>query len=178
MPQKRFFTGARIDNDKIGKFALVTSGCPSKPYFMPFLRCIATTAQYAPTGGLAHFYFGLDRPFANYARQMFKMIKARTDDPQKPHAAKVGNAYFPLAKETPQLQAADFLTYLTYRHMVARDKAGDLGSALPSGPLMTLTAKRRVAGDFAFFDRDTMALALAKTYNDCGNWDGHTEVTQ
>lgn len=60
---RRFFTGAVLRNGR-----LTTSGCPSKPYFVPFQTCIKRVVSYAPAGGEANFFFGLDRTFAEYAK--------------------------------------------------------------------------------------------------------------
>jgi hypothetical protein len=103
-PQKRFFTGATID-DRHKPGRLATPGNPEKPYFMPFLQCVKRVLGYAPVGGKAHFYFGLDRPFFNYAVEMFKMIK---NQPAKPHSAALGNAALPQAKETPTTSSCGF----------------------------------------------------------------------
>jgi hypothetical protein len=173
MPQKQFFTGATID-DRIKPGKLKTSGCPSKPYFMPFLQCLRKLCEYAPVGGKTHFFFGLDRPFYRYALEMFKMIENR---PEKPHAAQLGNAHLPPAKETPQLQAADFLCYLTYKHMLDSHEKNDW-SRWPEHPLGTLLRKRRQAEDCIFYNREVMTDALETTYAHVGNWDGHATGSQ
>jgi hypothetical protein len=168
LPQKRFFTGATInDSRKPGK--LVTTGAPSKPYFMPFLQCVKRILNYAGARGTAHLNFGLDRPFANYAVTMLKMIK---DNPKKPHSAQLGNALFPEAKNNPQLQAADFLSYLTYRHMLDRHAVGDW-NVLPPHPLGTLLRRALTREDFLFSDKDVMQNVLEQTYSLAGNWDRH-----
>lgn len=173
-PQRRFFTGANLRLDrKTGISKLVTSGCPSKPYFMPFLRCIGIVSGYAPSGGLAHFNFGLDRPFERYAVEMFKLVKE--EQPFKPNLRRVGNAAFPMAKETPELQAADWLSHLTYKQMIEGNKSGALGLMDPTGTLADLLSNRRVLDDFLFFGGTHMQNALRSTYLEHGNWDGHEE---
>ena len=57
-------TGATLD-PKSRK--LVTSGCPSKPYFVPFQNIIKVVTDAAPRGGKAHFSFGINTQFAEYA---------------------------------------------------------------------------------------------------------------
>jgi hypothetical protein len=167
-PQKRFFTGATIDdNRKPGK--LISSGNPDKPYFMPFLHCVRRVIEHTADGSKAHFYFGLDRSFFRYAVEMFKMIKNR---PDKPHNAKLGNAHLPQFKETPQLQAADLLCYLTYKHMQDRHAANDW-NVMPAEPLHTLLSNMRDLKDLIFFNHETIAESLQTTYEVAGNWDGH-----
>jgi hypothetical protein len=101
LPQRRFFTGARLDDR--GK--LVTTGSPNRPYFLPFLNCVRRVTSYAPEGGMAkgkaHFFFGLDRPFAGYATALYRDIGENWQSTTWRH--KLGNIAFPLAKETPQL---------------------------------------------------------------------------
>lgn len=111
--ERRFLTGAKVGRN--GKF--ISSGSPHKPYFMPFHNCVKQIANYAPKGGKAHFFLGLGRPFAEYAAQMFRQIKA---DPTSPFVERIGALSFPLAKETPELQAADWLAHLTYVELDCR----------------------------------------------------------
>jgi hypothetical protein len=111
--QRRFITGTVVKNRK-----MVTSGCPSKPYFVSFQACIRTVCDHAPVGGKAHFFFGLDRPFAGYATELFAQTKS--DEYACPASAwkskdRLGDPAFRLAKETPQLQAADLFVHLAYR---------------------------------------------------------------
>jgi len=166
--QKRFFTGATIDDrEKPGK--LITDGCQSKPYFMPFLHFVKQTLSHTPVDAKAHFYFGLDRPFYRYATEMFKMIQER---PDKEYSAKLGDAHLPQAKHTPQLQAADFLSYTTYRHMLERHAANEW-RVPPAEPLKTLLTNKITPYDFVYFNHETIAEALQATYTRAGNWDGH-----
>jgi hypothetical protein len=166
MSQKKFFTGATIDTRyKPGR--LRTEGCPSKPYFMPFLHCVRQILDHTPNGATAQFYFGLDRPFYRYAVEMFKMIKARQDDPR---STKLGNSHLPEAKKTPQLQAADFLCYLTYKHMLARHAANNW-NVMPAEPLRTLLRNMKQLQDLRFYDRDVIAECLQISYESVGNWD-------
>lgn len=170
MPQKRFFTGATIDDRrKPGK--LITPGCPSKPYFMPFSHCVRRVLDYTPPGTKAHFFFGLDRPFFDYAMEMFKMIAQRTD---KPHSPKLGDVSAPKAKETPQLQAADFLSYVGYKHMLERHAANDW-NVMPEGTFRTLLTNQKKPEDTQFFNHEVIAESLQMTYDRAGNWDGHPE---
>jgi hypothetical protein len=87
-----------------------TGGCPGKPYFVPFQRCLMRICDYTKDGTRVHFFFGLDRPFAGYAESLYKRIKLSESLSWK---LQLGDPSFPLAKETPALQAADFLVNLT-----------------------------------------------------------------
>ena len=136
---------------------------------MPFLQCVKRVLGYSPVGGKVHFYFGLDRPFYNYAVEMFKMIKNR---PAKPQSATLGDTALLQAKETPQLQVADFLCYATYKHMLARHAANDW-NAMPAEPLRTLLKNMRQRQDCIFYNHEVMAESLQITYEKVGDWDGH-----
>lgn len=128
LSERRFLTGATIANDS-GK--LLTSGCPSKPYFCPFQGIIKTVCGYAPVGGKAHFGFGLGRPFAGYALQLFKQMHAQNKiaKPFNDFKARnrLGQPLFPLAEETAPLQAADLLVHLLYLHMTESVNRGEQG---------------------------------------------------
>lgn len=135
LEQREYITGAML-NPVSGK--LVTSGCPSKPYFAPFLDIVKLITDATPVSGKAHFTFGTDKQFHGYAREMFRRITedAAVDKPYSTWQSKerLGDARFPLADETPQLQAADLLVHLTYRVMedwVACGKGGTRDPRLP-----------------------------------------------
>jgi hypothetical protein len=149
--QRRFLTGAQITSQG----ELIGTGNPNKPYFAPFFHLVRRIASYAPVGGRAHFFFGLDRPFAGYAQEMFRVIKSGTGNFRE----RIGDPSFPLAKETPQLQAADFFAYLNYDHGRTCLEKGTFyrrGAA----PFETLTRKARDRADLVFLDRETLQTTL------------------
>jgi hypothetical protein len=154
LAERRYFTGAIIRN---GAFA--SSGCPSKPYFVPFVQILERVCEYANVGGKAHFFFGVDRPFYEYATTMFKQI-GNDDLRDGPWAwkKKLGTLAAPKASETPQLQAADFLANLTYHHMLdARDQAG----IVPPSPLLAkCISNMRSPGDFFFQTKQNLQASL------------------
>jgi hypothetical protein len=163
--QRRLFTGAVIDNGK-----LKTSGSPDKPYFMPFQHCIKRIATYAPVGTKVDFYFGLNKPFAEFTTALWKTLKS--DWLSHPYRDRMGDASFPLASETPQLQAADFLVHSVYKDMLNRKQNGTFGIGLPP-PLLAKCLQRVQGGvkDVCYFDDATMRDLLRQTYEDQGHWD-------
>ena len=163
-PQKRFFTGATI-NDRTKPARLSTNGCPTTPYFMPFLHCVRKVFDNVPNREV-DFHFGFARPFHGYATEMFKMIRSRNPAARNPLQSE--------AKGTPQMQAADFLCYTTYKHMLERQAADDW-SVPPSEPLRTLLTNLQRLDDCQFFDKRTIAESLRITYERVGNWDGHPQ---
>jgi hypothetical protein len=116
LDRRKWMTGGRVS--PAGKW--IDSGCPSKPYFVSFLICLSKLTDHAPVGGKVHFFFGLDRTFAKYAIALFKQIKKQFAKGLHPDSEwksknRLGDAAFPMASETPQLQAADLLVHLIYQ---------------------------------------------------------------
>jgi hypothetical protein len=169
--QRKWMTGATLD-EKTGK--LRTSGSPSRPYYTPFQLCLKKITSYTRPGRKADFFFGLDRPMAKYAKIMFTQIKKQRSFPQSDWASKrrLGDPAFPLAKETPQLQAADLLVYLTYKHMLERHAAKDW-NVVPSGLLLTCLRNIKSRNDHVFQNKDSLQRTLERSYAIAGNWDGH-----
>jgi hypothetical protein len=162
--QRRFMTGATL----LGR-ELKTSGSPNRPYFAPFQTCIRRVASYAPVGGKAHFSFGLDRPFGKYAQELYRIIK----ESQQPggNRERLGRLSLPLAKETPQLQAADLLACLSFQHLERAMAENDL--AIPRDPLLVgCLAKTRMPEDHVFMDKECLQGMLEQTYRLTGLWDG------
>lgn len=153
--ERRFFTGADIHEGK-----LTSSGCPGKPYFVPFQLCVIKICNYAPRGGHADFYVGVDRPFCGYATTLFDQIKRGELRGMKWFEWKdrLGKVAFPLAKKTPQLQAADFLAYLSYRHIVAA--GSKVGMLKPQGALATCIINARSIDDFFIQNRSNLQASL------------------
>ena len=135
------------------------SGAPSKPYFVPFQLLIQRVTDYAKIGSRAHFFCGLDRHFSEYARALFAKIKT---DPPRPHSnwtskSRLGDVVFPMASETPGLQAADLFAHLSYLHMLERMKQEKTlrHSKLKPLTMLALCLKNsRSQRDNAAMDRD------------------------
>jgi hypothetical protein len=85
---------------------------------------------------------------------------------------RLGDPSFPLAKQTPQLQAADLLSLLTYRHMQERLAANDW-TVGPKGMLATCLRKMRAHSDHGYEAKDSLQITLNQSYAILGNWDGH-----
>ena len=150
LTQRKFFTGATMQDGR-----LVTSGCPNRPYFVPFQYCVKRIVSYAEVGGRADFFFGLDRPFAKSAQNLLELIK-RSEQPDETRS-RLGNIDFPLAKQTPGLQAADLLAYLTADHMIQHSA----GPGVPGAPLQALLARNRMPEDHSILNRETIRAHIA-----------------
>lgn len=159
--ERRFLTGAALCPQS-GE--LISSGCPSKPYFVPFQEIIKIATDYAPVGGKARFRFGTDRPFAEYAKALFRKIRALPPSNEgRPWSSwktkdRLGDPTFPLASETPQLQAADLLAHLTYLHMQEWIAKGS--GAAPSPLLRTCLANKRCHADHQYQDKECLQHTL------------------
>jgi hypothetical protein len=164
LPHRKFFTGAVLDDGK-----LITSGCPSKPYFMPFQHCVRRVAETAAPSK-AYFFFGLDRPFAEYATSLLRELSGNGYVAHS-WGKYIGTPAFPRAADTPQLQAADFLSYLLYRDMVEREREQQLHLRGPASGLIAKCLVRAVPNDVVYGDKQTLQDLLRQSYEDQGYWD-------
>jgi hypothetical protein len=118
------------------------SASPNKAYFLPFQNAIIRVCEYAPVGGKAHFFFGLDRLFYGYASVLFEQIAS---SPRRGEGyewkERLGTLTYPKAKETPQVQIPDVLANLTYHHMLDAGKL--LGTVAPSPLLAKWISNRK-----------------------------------
>jgi hypothetical protein len=136
LESRRWMTGGRMQ--KNGKWK--EGGCPSKPYFVPFQTCLSKITDQTPNGGKAHFFFGIDRTFSGYALQLFKQINKQIESGAYPSEwiskDRLGEPSFPLARETPQLQAADLFVHLSYQRILAHYPTRDWEETEASGALL------------------------------------------
>jgi hypothetical protein len=151
LTQRRFLTGATMFKGKA-----ITSGCPNRPYFTPFQFCIKCVVSYAEVGGKAHFFFGLDRPFAKYAQALYANLRnSKQPDPTRERLGTIG---FPLASKTPQLQAADLLAYMTAEHVAKNNYQPET----PPGPfLRALLDKTRMQMDHVLYNKEVLIKSIS-----------------
>jgi len=135
------------------------------------MNCIKRIASYAPVGGKAHFFFGLDRPFGKYAAALYKILKTGPTLTSVAFRERLGDIAFPLAKETPQLQAADLLAYLTTQHVEERLAAGNFNSP-PYGWLKQCLVRTHVHADHSIIERASLAETIRLTHEYSGDWEG------
>ena len=154
---RRFFTGAQL-RKRVGRVEFTSSGCPSKPYFVPFSNCIRAISGHAPRGGKAHFAFGLGRPFAEYAASLYGQI---VGDPLSANWDRLGSISFPEAGDTPGLQAADLLSYLTFRHVQGCLRRSCFGGSVEA-PLSRLLLRTLLLRDHAYQDFEALEATLRR----------------
>jgi hypothetical protein len=143
--KRRFLTGAQLVN---GKFK--SSGCPSKPYFLPFQVALLDAADHAPIGGKANFFLDLNKNFKGYALDVFGLIKKQ----EIKIAPRLGEIGFPTGLEAPQLQAADLLCYESFQYALKRkDNPNEKHT-----PLLKRLLTNRVSQADTFFDTEYMEL--------------------
>jgi hypothetical protein len=161
LDQRKWLTGATLRRGEIRN-----SGSPNKPYYVPFLLCLMRVTVYAKIGSKARFYFGLDRTFSDYARALYAQIKTQKQNPRSEwrHKWALGDISFPMSSETPELQAADLLSHLTYLHMVERHRQGMWQVAPPPNSLLGLCIKNsRSKWDHVYTDKNSIRETLQKT---------------
>ena len=161
--QRRFMTGATLSPS--GK--LIRTGCPNKPYFVPFQNIIKVVTDAAPVGGKAHFSFGLNTQFAEYAVALFKQIVDNPPPQDSPISTwksrnRLGTPLFPQASETAPLQAADLLVHINYRLLDDWRSTGKLGqSPAHIYELIELcTANMRSPADHVFQDKKLLQKTI------------------
>lgn len=164
--QRRWITGATLAPNG----TLVTSGAPNKPYFVPFQLCLRMVTEHTPVGEKAHFFFGIDRPMSKYANALFAKIQAdRAYAAGWPEKKRLGDPAYPLAAQTPQLQAADLLVHLSYKHMLERHREGKW--LVKASPVLELCIKRAKRDrDLMFQNKQCLDEMLAKSYGRFGRW--------
>jgi hypothetical protein len=170
--ERRFMTGSTLMES--GK--LVTSGCPGKPYFSPFQNIVKIVTDAAPVGGKARFFFGLNKPFAEYALAMFEQVKKQASMKRAANSwhsrDRLGEAAFPQAEETGPLQAADLFVHSTYLHMceaIARGESGDFTKA-PTGLARLCIGNLRDPSDLVYQNKECLQKMIDQAKSLCPAW--------
>ena len=151
--KRRFLTGATL---VVPGGKLKGSGSPNKPYFAPYQNVIKRVLGYAPPTGRANFYFGLGRPFSGYAEALYGELKG---NPLHPFRERFGKILFPMAKETPALQAADFHCYLSYSYLLEKSQSAS-GQLQPSDVIKILLTNIKDRSDACFQDGQQLSETL------------------
>jgi hypothetical protein len=107
---RQWHTGARfsVTGD------VETFGCPSKPYYLPFQFCALKSAQLSKARKM-HYFVGIDRHFQGYAADLYNFLMVDDRIEVEMRSRLGGTLLNPLARNTPGLQAADFLANRLYR---------------------------------------------------------------
>ncbi len=129
----------------------LSSGCPNKSYYLPFSFCVLDAARMSGANSVdkIHFFAGLDRTFHEYASTLYKFT-LEDSRIQRSLKSLLGQISFPLAKDTPGLQAADLLAYRLHRLTLDRIKAKD---KVPVPPLLAQILRyRKNKQRFLMFD--------------------------
>jgi hypothetical protein len=144
---RQWFTGAKFALD--GKY--LESGCPNKPYYLPFQFCVLDSARMsgATRNEKIDFFAGIDRTFHEYATVLYKYLLADVRI-QASILDLLGGMHYPLARETPGLQAADLLVYRLYRHVSEKIAATENLEVPPL--LIRLIRNRKPKQRFELFD--------------------------
>lgn len=69
--ERRYLTGAIPNGPNVED-----AGRPKRPYWVPFYGVLdLICGTHVPVGSKAHFFYGIDRPARQYAREVFAQIK-------------------------------------------------------------------------------------------------------
>ncbi len=150
---RMLLTGAHISDRRFR-----SSGCPNRPYFLPFMEVIRKVAKCAAQRGRANFFLGTDRKFSRYARELYSITQG---NPSFDERYRLGTIDFPLASKTPQLQAADLLAYLTYDYICEKKRRRNW--LLPPADLLRNILVRGEREDQVYFDDEQMRRMLRAT---------------
>jgi hypothetical protein len=141
LPQKtrEWFTGAKFTIN--GK--RISSGSPKRSYYVPFQFSVLEAAKASGTKEKIHFFVGLDRSFSEYADGLYKYLLEDSARIPDLYRSVLGSINFPLAKETPGLQAADLLSYRLYRYAQDILAAIEMRKRIPLPPLLQRILKNK-----------------------------------
>ncbi len=149
--ERRYLTGAEIKNRKFG-----TSGAPSKSYFLPFLQAVQRVARYCRNNEKAHFFFGLDRTFSDYACSCYQdILRLGTG-----WSSSLGPIQFPRSIDVTPLQASDLLAYQIYKYAIKRLSHWDHTTESHPELESALTRLKDPDNDFKLFDKRSLNAAL------------------
>jgi hypothetical protein len=149
--EQKFLTGATLRPDG----HIRQHGNVSQPYFAPFQQVIRTVLGHTTLGGKAHFFFGIDEASQGYARSLFEELK---NNPDHDYSERMGTIAFPQAKDTPAMQVADLLSYLTYQQMLEGARTMNLRTVPPV--MRALISRRREARDLSFQDENLLRQTI------------------
>jgi hypothetical protein len=139
---RHWLTGARFNNAG----DVIEGGCPSKSYYLPFQFCVLKAVQKskATMEDKLHLFAGLDRTFSEYADELVKILRVDNRIPV-PQRDGLGAIAYPLSKDTPGIQAADFLSNRLYKRSKWALKNPDSDPTLLLEPAQELAGGRPVS---------------------------------
>jgi len=116
--ERRFVTGGHFHGEKF-----ITSGAPTKPYFLMFDHCLVDSANKTKEGKRIVFVFDQQKQYESRAIEQFGESVRLLD---KPMAEKFGGVMFQPRIDAPGLQAADLYTHCWHRYQTDRKTVGEL----------------------------------------------------
>jgi len=153
--ERTFLTGGRWH--KTENYWL-TQGAPNKTYFLPFQCAIANAAINCRPGLHVHYTFDLQKQFKTHAIELYALMKT---DPNLNCRHRLGALDFEISEKAVGLQAADLLTYQTYKfgkQRIAVDAPLRISELPPL--LRRLIRNQTQENDFPFFDAYGLQVAL------------------
>jgi len=110
---------------------------------------------------------------AEYSTSFFKEIKTRGGWAEGGWTSKnrLGDPAFPLAKHTPQLQAADLFAFLSYRYAKARYADDSWGRVPPDALLQACLTNMRSQQDHEYETKQSIESKLEQARTKIPGWD-------
>ncbi len=146
--ERMYLTGAKLDS----KLKWVSSGAPSRPYFLLYDHCIAEAGLRTNAGKRTLFVFDQQKTFEGRALQQFGETLLVYQMDGNPIGRRLAGVVFQERHEVIGLQAADLYTHCWYRHVVRPSERDDryeaLGWLTEKVPGMKSYTREHMAGLF------------------------------
>jgi hypothetical protein len=165
--ERKYLTGGKFRFDN-GQIKWLTSGAPTKPYFLIYDHCLAEATQRTKPGHKALFIFDQQKTFEGRALQQFGETAAVLSQAPEGWGKRFAGVLFQERHEVPGLQAADLYTHCWYRYVVTPDALGPRYGALDTltmkVPGMKFYTKEHLQG--LFRNMPPQMLEAVRTWED------------
>jgi hypothetical protein len=126
--ERKYLTGGKFNGETL---KWLTTGAPSKPYFLIYDHCLAEALHRTKVGMRTLFIFDQQRQFESRAVQQFSesmtVLSHRAGDVAR---GKYAGVLFHERTDVPGLQAADLYTHCWHRYVTDESKRGPRYEAL------------------------------------------------
>jgi hypothetical protein len=146
--ERKYLTGGKLD----ANLKWVSSGAPSKAYFLLYDHCLAEAGHLTGAGKKTLFVFDQQKQFEGRALQQFGESIASLQREGDPIAKRLAGVLFQERSEVLGLQAADLYTHCWYRYIAQPHSAGPRLDALQQltvkAPGMKIYSRAHMEGLF------------------------------
>ena len=131
--ERRFLTGGNLDGNR-----WLSSGAPTKPYFLLFQHCLVEAGQRTKSGKRTLFIFDQQKQYESRALETFNESYAGLIVARNPIVRRLVGLVFHERSDAPGLQAADLYVHCWHRYATQEDQLGPQRYAA----MEALTSKR------------------------------------